>query len=215
MTPKLTPKGESSRQQILDAAYQIFLETGYHAATMRDIARRCKLTTGGVYTHFAGKEEIFEAVLDQRNLFAQVMPALLAAQGDTVDTLVHDAARRMVAVLGTQRESLNLMFIEIVEFRGKHFGDLFPQVFPQLMQVIQRFASLEAEVRPDIPPPVLGRSFFGLFFSYFMTNIILSAQLPSDPKTLDQFVDIYLYGVLARQPAGGQQPVSHSQEVLS
>ncbi len=217
MSPKPTPKGESSRQQILDAAYQIFLEKGYHAAAMRDIAQRCRLTTGGVYTHFGGKEAIFKAVLDQRNPFAQVLPAILSAEGDNVDALVHDAATRMVAALGTQREALNLMFIEVVEFQGKHFGHLLPEVYPQLMQMIQRFASLKAELRPEIPLPVLGRSFFGLFFSYFLTNIILSAQLPSDPKTLDQFVDIYLYGILTKRPDAAQQPVStpDSKEVLS
>lgn len=214
MSPKTTPKGENSRQQILDAAYQIFLEKGYHAAAMRDIAQRCKLTTGGVYTHFGGKEEIFEAVLEQRNLFVQVLPAILSAQGETVDALVHDAAWRMVAALGTQREALNLMFIEIVEFQGRHFGDLFPQVFPQFAQMIRRIASLEGGLRPEIPLPVLVRSFFGLFFSYFMTNIILSAQLPSDQKTLDQFVDIYLYGILPNQAENIRPPVSNSNEML-
>jgi AcrR family transcriptional regulator len=193
---KITPKGQSSRQAVIKAAYDLFLEKGYHATSVRDISRQCGLTIGGVYTHFTDKEQIFMAVLDEYHPFWQVLPALTAAQGDSVDTLIHDMARRMMAALGTQREALNLIFIEIVEFQGKHFADLAPRYFPHMVKTIEQITSHGGTLRP-IPPPILARTFFGLFFSYFMTNIALSNQLPEDEKTLDTFVDIYLYGILS------------------
>lgn len=49
--------------QILDAALVEFSERGFVAARMDDIARRCGLSKGGLYAHFAGKEEMFEALL--------------------------------------------------------------------------------------------------------------------------------------------------------
>ena len=49
--------------QILDAALVEFSERGFAAARMDDIARRCGLSKGGLYAHFAGKEEVFEALL--------------------------------------------------------------------------------------------------------------------------------------------------------
>jgi AcrR family transcriptional regulator len=195
MPNHLTPKGEASRQTIIQAAYAQFLEHGYHAATIRDIACQAGLTIGGVYTYFAGKEEIFIAVLDTYHPFRPVLEGMLAAEGDSLESLAHDAARRMVAGLGAQREALNLVFIEVVEFQGQHFGDLFPQVFPRLMILIQRLAEQPGDLRP-LPLPVIGRSFFGLVFSYFMTNIILSQSLPQDDTVLDTFVDIYLHGIL-------------------
>ena len=213
MSPKLTPKGENARQQIIDAAYQIFLEKGYHAASMRDIAGHCGMTTGGVYAHYAGKEEIFAAVLTQNNPFVRILPALQGSAGETVDAFVHDAARRMVAALGADREAFNLMFIEIVEFQGAHANDLFPVVFPQIMQIIARIPGEDGDLRPEIPLPVLARSFFGLIFSYFMTNIILSDRMPFDPQTLDQFVDIYLYGILASKPVERGQNMAKVNEV--
>lgn len=49
--------------QILDAALAEFSEHGFAATTMDDIARRCGLSKGGLYAHFASKDEIFEALL--------------------------------------------------------------------------------------------------------------------------------------------------------
>ena len=199
MTEQAISKGENTRRKVLQAAYQLFLEKGYHATSIRDISQRCKLTIGGVYTHFSGKEEIFEAVLAENHPFRQVSKAVLLAQGDTVEAFVHDTARRMLDALGTQRAALNLLFIEIVEFQGRHFSDSFPIVFPRLQAMSDRIASQGGELRP-IPKAVLVRSFFGLFFSYFMTNIILAESMPADEKTLDAFVDIYLYGILETTP---------------
>ncbi len=200
MTEQVMSKGENTRQKVLKAAYQLFLEKGYHATSIRDISQRSQLTIGGVYNHFTGKGEIFEAVLAENHPFQAVNEAIELAQGDTVEAFVHDMARRMVDALGAHRAALNLLFIEIVEFQGRHFTNSFPAVFPRLLAMIERISIQGGALRP-ISRTVLVRSFFGLFFSYFMTNIILADRMQSDEKTLDAFVDIYLYGILTSSPS--------------
>jgi AcrR family transcriptional regulator len=202
MTEQAMSKGENTRQKVLRAAYQLFLEQGYHATSIRDISQRCGLTIGGVYNHFSGKGEIFEAVLAENHPFQQVNEAIELARGDTVEALVHDMAWRMVDALGAHRAALNLLFIEIVEFQGRHFTNSFPVVFPRLLAMFERISSQGGALRP-ISKTVLVRSFFGLFISYFMTNIILADRLPSDDKSLKEFVDIYLYGILSVSPPQG------------
>ncbi len=56
---------EVRRRQILDAAKRCFIERGLDATTMRDIARIAGLSLGGIYFHFASKEDIFRAVCDE------------------------------------------------------------------------------------------------------------------------------------------------------
>jgi AcrR family transcriptional regulator len=196
MPRQLTPKGEASRRTIIQEAYRLFLEKGYYATSIRDISSSASLTIGGVYAHFANKEEIFTAVLDEYHPFRQVFDAILTAEGETVEIYAYDAAHKMVAALGTQRQALNMLFIEIVEFQGKHFADLFPEIFPRLIEMTQRMTRQKGATRP-IPSPILGRSFFGMFFSYYITSIVLADQLGSNEKSLDAFVDIYLNGILA------------------
>lgn len=52
-------------RQILDAALAVFAEHGYAAARMDDIALRSGLSKGGLYAHFASKEQVFEALLSR------------------------------------------------------------------------------------------------------------------------------------------------------
>lgn len=50
---------------ILDAATKLFTEKGYSNTSMQDIMDATKLSKGGIYHHFASKEEIFIAIGDE------------------------------------------------------------------------------------------------------------------------------------------------------
>jgi AcrR family transcriptional regulator len=106
---------------------------------MRQIAQTAGIALGGIYNHFDSKEEIFLAVLHDHHPYYEVLPAMNAAQGDTVEDYVRDAANRMVGTLEKRQDFLNVMFIELVEFKGQHILFLFDIVFPQLMEFGGRF----------------------------------------------------------------------------
>ena len=54
-----------TRDQILEAAAQIFRTKGFHAASMRDIAEAVALQKASLYHHFSSKQEILLELLDQ------------------------------------------------------------------------------------------------------------------------------------------------------
>lgn len=64
-TPRNDRRHERAKQRrvILDAATALFAAHGYHAASMQAIAARAGVSVGYLYKHFAGKEEIFQAIL--------------------------------------------------------------------------------------------------------------------------------------------------------
>ncbi|MEZ5115121.1 MAG: TetR/AcrR family transcriptional regulator [Candidatus Nanopelagicales bacterium] len=53
------------RAQLLTAAREVFVEQGYHAAAMDDIAVRAGVSKPVLYQHFPGKRELYLALLDQ------------------------------------------------------------------------------------------------------------------------------------------------------
>ena len=191
-------KGERTRAALLDASYKLFISQGYHGTSMRDIADAAGLALGGIYNHFATKEDIYVATLVAHHPFLKVLPALQAAQGDTVEALVCDAAARMRKRSRKRPEFLNLIFIEFVEFEGKHMPQLFQILFPQLMEFGRRLEQAEGSLR-GLPPAVIVRAFIGLIFSYFMTEMLFGnlLQPDQDQNAFDDFVEIYLHGVLA------------------
>lgn len=53
------------RGEILEAAMQVFVEKGFHAATMRDVAQAAEFSVGKLYLHFSSKEALYQEMLDQ------------------------------------------------------------------------------------------------------------------------------------------------------
>jgi AcrR family transcriptional regulator len=55
------------RNQILDAATTVFAAKGYHAATIKDIARQAGIADGTIYTYFANKTTLMLGILERMN----------------------------------------------------------------------------------------------------------------------------------------------------
>jgi AcrR family transcriptional regulator len=197
MENEFLTRGERTQNEITQAAYQLFLERGYHGTSMRKIAQEAGIALGGIYNHFASKEEIFTTVILAHHPYIDVIPALQAAQGETFEEFVQDAASRLVSNLDERLDFLKLMFIELVEFNGQHVPQIFKLFYPEVLEFAQRLTENRSGLR-TIPPPILVRAFIGLFFSYFMTEILIGQFLPAEinENTLDHFINIFLHGVL-------------------
>jgi hypothetical protein len=87
----------------------------------------------------------------------------------------------------------------LVEFKGEHIPQIFNLIFPEILQFARRFSINSSEMR-EIPAPILVRAFIGLFFSYFMTEILIGQFMPPDisENALDYFIDIYLHGIMVK-----------------
>ncbi|MGH8013925.1 MAG: TetR/AcrR family transcriptional regulator [Candidatus Binataceae bacterium] len=56
---------DNRRSQLLGAAARLFRERGYHATSMRDIAKAVGMLSGSIYYHFDSKEEMLVAVYEE------------------------------------------------------------------------------------------------------------------------------------------------------
>jgi len=209
-------RSDRTRRIILEAAYLLFTSQGYAATSMRQIAENSGLALGSMYNHFASKEELFEAIVAERHPYQQIMPLLKEAQGDSMDEFVRNAANRLVDELGKRPEFLNLMLIEMVEFKGKHVRTLFEKVFPDIMQLAERMSAFQGDLRP-VPLPILMRAFIGMFFSYFLTGFLLKELMPPamQENSLEGFVDIFLNGIKEHPQLSASNPlISTATETL-
>ena len=53
-----------TRDEILDAAVQIFSQKGFHATSMQEIADAVKLQKSSLYHHVPSKQDILRTILD-------------------------------------------------------------------------------------------------------------------------------------------------------
>jgi AcrR family transcriptional regulator len=196
-------KGERTRQAVMQAAYELFLERGFAATSMRQIAERAGLALGGIYNHFPNKEAIFSELILDRHPYRQVLPIMLNTPADDPESFVRSAAQAMVDELGRRPDFIKLMLIELVEFNGRNMPKVLESVLPEVLPLIQRFGQQQGLLR-DIPPFIFFRAFLGLFFSYYITEMLIgdTPAIQTQANALDHFVEIFLHGVIAdKEPA--------------
>lgn len=71
------------RVQLLDAAQEVFVEAGYHAAAMDTIAERAGVSKPVLYQHFPSKQALYLALLDQHcNAIVSMVEQALADNQD-------------------------------------------------------------------------------------------------------------------------------------
>ena len=61
----MATKGTRTRQKIIEQSLQLFSVKGYYNTSVSDILAAADLTKGGLYGHFASKEDIWYAVYDE------------------------------------------------------------------------------------------------------------------------------------------------------
>ena len=190
-------KSIETRIRILEAAYRLFIENGYNATAMRAISKVAGVTVGAIYNHFQTKEDIWREVLRTKHPYHELFPLFLDAKGESIAQIVQSVAHGMVDELRKRPDYLNLMFIEIVEFRSKHIPELFQMILPDALKLLNILENKRGRLR-GIPPVTLARSFGGLFFSFYVTEIFMksSGYFTAEDDSLDHYIDLYLYGIL-------------------
>ena len=78
-------RAEAQRDRILDAARQCFIEHGFHAATIANIAETAQVSAGLIYRYFENKNAIVLAIIERQLRQAQRDIAQLQAGIDVAD----------------------------------------------------------------------------------------------------------------------------------
>ncbi|TVZ04175.1 TetR/AcrR family transcriptional regulator [Trebonia kvetii] len=92
------------RRQLLDAAMEVFVARGYHAAAMDEIAERAGVSKPVLYQHFPGKQELYLALLDE-----------------SVETLIGAVADAMRSTTDN-RQRVTATFAAYFEYVAEHSG---------------------------------------------------------------------------------------------
>ena len=165
---------------------------------MRQIAERAGLALGGIYNHFSSKDDIFQALIIDKHPYVKIIPIIEKAPGDTTEEFLRNAIRSVQEEMGQDPDFMKLLYIELVEFNGRHFPKMYETVFPHFLPILQRLRAPESGAR-NISLPILLRTLMGSIVAYYLTESLMSdAALPAELRevSLEDFIDIYLHGIL-------------------
>ena len=182
---------------VMEVATALFVERGFAATSLVDIARGAGVATRTLYQHFGDKEAIFREVIFARDEETAVERPMVEP-GDTLFTALERAARYAYAV--TYREkSIGLMRLMIAE--SNRFPDFMKEVAISIFARFRRnFAKLleQIEAAGLIPPGDHTRSaelFSDLVLGShpIMVYTNWDAQPPSDAD-LEERVELFILG---------------------
>ncbi len=108
--------GPLALDPVLAAAIDAFVETGYHGAGVRDIARRAGMSVPGLYHHYPSKQDLLVTVLDLTMAELRLRVALARAEGSTAPerfalvveamALFHTHRRELASIGASEMRSL-------------------------------------------------------------------------------------------------------------
>jgi AcrR family transcriptional regulator len=205
--PKISSeRKEARRRQILEAAQQLFSSNGFHQTGMTEIVAASGLSRGAVYGYFDSKDEIIEALADDRHSresalseVASLRAEPLVALRALVRTFAQDigdpngVSRRRVGVHGWAEALRN----ERVRHRIIEGTDAPRALIRGLVERAQR----DGSIRSDLDPDAVARSLIALFQGFVLQETRgESFDIASCLTVVDQMLD----GLLLKGPGASR-----------
>jgi AcrR family transcriptional regulator len=204
--PKLSQQKIEERKTVIeDAAKELLIKQGFHATSMRDIARRASISLGNVYNYFETKEAIFESIINRYvTIIDQKLKEILEELDEPLDPKDMRRLGEMVGELVDRHQDFwLLMYIDVLEFQNRHFRKMFEGLAEKFRRLFEeRFASAieRGDLRSGVDPAVGFTVAYMQFFNYFLVERLFGGNLHlglTDEQALNYLTKIFCYGVLS------------------
>ena len=175
-----------TRDDILDAAAQVFRQKGFHGASMADIAEAVKLQKASLYHHVSSKQEILLALLDRALDMLIEQIGAVANQELPADEKLRQMIRAYLKGLADNADLASVLLFEHRSLEKKQRQKHIPQRdrFESLWRDV-----LEQGVQEGVlacPDPALAvRAMMGAL------NWTITWYLPDGPSSIEQIADQY------------------------
>ncbi len=189
------------RQQILERATELFARQGYGRTTTREIAQQAGVNEAIIFRHFASKEELYWAVIENqmrcRGGREQLRSAIQAGGGDAkvLTAIAEKILQRDVTL------SRLLLFTALENHRLSHrfFRTHVAQYYEELAEYVQQGVA-EGRFR-KLDPMLAARGFLGMMAYHFLVQELYGGKRYRQfdaGKVCDTMVNIWLEGMQPR-----------------
>lgn len=191
---------ERNKFRIQRAALYLFTRKGVHGTTVREIAKRAGVSMGNLYTYYDTKEAIF---IDLVNYMGrkmegirqrELMPLMESLDPDSLTRL----ARAIGQVVSNNLDYWRLMYIDVVEFRHKHFIHSFREIAGGLRTYAGAVIHSSKVAFPDgVDPSLAYTAIYLQFFTYFLAEELFGAKRHlgmDNEEAINQLVLLYTGG---------------------
>lgn len=196
------PANEALGQTIVDAARELFVELGFQATTLDQVARRAKISKLSIYRHFANKEALFGAAIAAgcQLLFA---PQALheGADGSVEDQLMAVGSLLLRTLLRPDVRSVEAMVMADMTNQTSlsklHFEAGPAHVIGQIEALLRQ---LHAKALLNVPDPHRSARLFAALFKG--SDLVMIARFDQARAEDDKEIESYCRAAVAMFIAG-------------
>lgn len=165
-------KAEARRQQILDAALDLFARQGFSATTTKQIAERVGVTEGLIFHYYPSKSDLLRALTRQRSTIMGEVQALLAGvDNKPAAEVLQNIVLGWVDVIHRQANLVTMLLVESQS--NPELALAFRDVMAETIGAMTAYldARVKAgELRGDLRTHTSAMMFFSSLMMFFLAN---------------------------------------------
>jgi AcrR family transcriptional regulator len=192
--------GEQRREQIIDAAIELFSETGFAGTTTRRLAEAAGISEAALYLHFETKEALYQAIIRRKaHEHEEFAERLRAAASHGPERMFREVASSMLEI-----HTRDKAFLRLLLFSGLEQHALFRMFFEAQSRECGEtlHGYIEGLQRQGVfracDPRLAVRAFMGMLVQHLMTQEVFRLHELGTfdaEEVAETFVDLFLHGL--------------------
>jgi len=199
--------GDMRREQILKTAVDLFSKHGFRGTTTKEIARAAGVSEAMVFKHFATKDELYGAILDNKACQGEMQFSLRedSVIGKAMEERDDHAVFYNLALNAMNKQQSDPGFMRLLFFSALEEHDLAERFFKEFVTRVYEFIGSYIEKRQKegamrkIEPRIAVRAFLGMMIHQSLNNILWDKKRTvldiTNETAAKNFADILLHGV--------------------
>lgn len=204
--PKLSKSViQEKKSKIEEAASDLFIKQGFHATSIREIAKRANVSLGNLYNYYPTKEAIFESIINSyQGLIDDKLREMLESLDEPLEPVNLKKMGVMVGELVDEHSDFwLLMYVDVLEFRNRHFRKMFDRLserFGKHFATEFEEAQKRGDLRLGVDPATAFTVAYMQFFNYFLVENLFGGNRHlglDNEQALNCLTKIFVYGMLS------------------
>ncbi|HEX3101177.1 MAG TPA: helix-turn-helix domain-containing protein [Pyrinomonadaceae bacterium] len=195
------------REQILKTAVDLFSKHGFRGTTTKEIARAAGVSEAMVFKHFATKDELYGAILDNKACQGEMQFSWRedSVIGKAMEERDDHAVFYNLALNAMNKQQSDPGFMRLLFFSALEEHDLAERFFKEFVTRVYEFIGSYIEKRQKegamrkIEPRIAVRAFLGMMIHQSLNNILWDKKRTvldiTNETAAKNFADILLHGV--------------------
>ena len=199
----MAPEDRDRRQQILDAAQQVFAQKGFEGASIKDLAKAAKISPGLLYWYFKDKTDLFASLISERieEAFGTLLPESVSFDLPP-DEFLPQFGHFYIDLF---EPPMNAALFKLMVANAQSFPSAVKQVrsnvIGRVLSTLQSYFEHQIEAGRMRPcnTEMVTRTFMGSVMAFLLLRHVLQMELGRELSVeafVDGVTDVILHGIL-------------------